>query len=81
MDKVLNKMLVLLNNAIGFMYEQGMTETEIADYLITNVDMLKAIFPNANIYQSGGYTHCLFKSGVSLEDGTSDWWNAPYERS
>lgn len=44
----------------------------------TNGDMIKAIFPNAKIHQSGGYIGCLFQQGVMLEDKTSDWWNAPY---
>lgn len=78
MDKVLNKMLVLLNNAIGFMYEQGMTETEIADYLITNVDMLKAI-------EVGDYEtieKCLpitkYKVFVTVPFGIDDTFYTPY---
>lgn len=46
----------------------------------TNGDMIKAMFPQAKIYQSGGYTNCNFKGGTFLEDKTSDWWNAPYKR-
>jgi len=46
----------------------------------TNGDMIKAMFPSVRIYQSGGYTSCLFQPSVMLEDTKSDWWNAPYER-
>ena len=45
----------------------------------TNGDMIKAMFPNAKIHQSGGYTGCLFQPSVMLEDTKSDWWNAPYK--
>ena len=78
MDKVLNKMLVLLNNAIGFMYEQGMTETEIADYLITNVDMLKAIY--VGDYET--IEKCLpitkYKVFVTIPFGIDDTLYTPY---
>ena len=45
----------------------------------TNGDIIKAMFPQAKIYQSGGYTNCNFKGGTFLEDKRSEWWNAPYK--
>lgn len=45
----------------------------------TNGDVIKALFPNAEIHQSGGYTGCLFQPSVMLEDMTTSWWDAPYK--
>ena len=47
----------------------------------TNGYMIKAMFPDVKIHQSGGYTGCLFQPSVMLEDRRTEWWNAPYKRS
>lgn len=46
----------------------------------TNGDMIKAMFPDVKIHQSGGYTGCLFQPSVMLDDIRSEWWNAPYKK-
>lgn len=40
---VLDEVMTLLNNAIGYMMEQGLTPDEVADYLGTTKDVLGAI--------------------------------------
>lgn len=45
----------------------------------TNGDVIKALFPDVKTHQSGGYTGCLFRPSVMLEDTKSEWWNAPYK--
>lgn len=45
----------------------------------TNGDVIKALFPDVKIHQSGGYTGCLFRPSVMLDDIRSEWWNAPYK--
>ena len=45
---------------------------------VTNGDVIKALFPNTRIHQSGGYTGVSFQGGTLLEDRRSEWWNAPF---
>lgn len=46
----------------------------------TNGDMVRALFPNAKIYQVGKYVNALFQSSVWFEDMCTGWWYAPYKK-
>ena len=46
MTEICDRLLVLLNNAITFMYEQNMSIEDIADYLGSSPEELDAINEN-----------------------------------
>lgn len=47
----------------------------------TNGDIIKALFPDAELlYQGDSYLSCLIPPDIMLEGYKTDWWNESYKR-
>ena len=46
----------------------------------SNGDVIKAMFPNAELYKESDYVSLTIQDGVYLEDRDGSWWFAPYQK-